>query len=104
MARTSPTLQTEGQGSDDFGCGPDVVERHAKDRSDTLLQIDRADIRAGQAESQGSQIARPGSLAFEQRRILRRKADTTGAAMAFDDVEDDVGVKALEADERYAVG
>src|SRR5258708_35414324 len=83
-----PALQAECHRPNDFRCPPDVVERCAKDRGDPLLQIDRADIRAGQTDSQRSQIARPGSLALDQRRILGWETETPRATMAINRVED----------------
>ena len=56
--RDWPVLQAECQGSHDFRCGPEVVEGGAEERRDLLLQIDRAGIRSGEAEPQGSQIPR----------------------------------------------
>jgi hypothetical protein len=95
-----PALQTEGQISNGSCCSPDVVEGRAKDRSDHLLQIDRADIRSAQTDSQGLQITRPGSLASDQGRILGRETKAPGATMALNDVEDSVGVETLKQDER----
>ena len=45
---------------------------------------------------------RPGSLALEQRRIMRREPKARGATVAFNRVEDSVGIEGLEQNERSA--